>query len=249
MKDIKNIIKRIQGKDSKKEIKKALKELNENLSELSSTPSSGSGEDMEVVEITFSQSLPKTGTLTQEEVTKLSSDNCILKVNGTYYHKSYESGSGIDYLPISIRTYMNGLDRPYFTVNKSSRQYTIAYSNFVEANQTLQPGHTPSRMTNLKVGNTVYSVPSTMIVDGSIGTDGYFTASENNTELYASAVALFKSGGAVVLHFTDDGSGAEYESWCPLVKYEEEKTDTNPWCGFTTLGSDYYWVDPNYDPN
>lgn len=95
MKDIKNIIKRIQGKDSKKEIKKALKELNENLSELSSTPSSGSGEDMEVVEITFSQSLPKTGTLTQEEVTKLSSDNCILKVNGTYYHKSYESGSGI----------------------------------------------------------------------------------------------------------------------------------------------------------
>lgn len=154
---------------------------------------------------------PSTGTLTDEQLEKLTSDNCVLKIGNAYFHKSYESENGIDYKPMSMTSYMNGLWSTYFTANKTSKEYTIARTSPIEANHQLDANHSPSTMRNIKVGNTTYAVPEILTVEGTIGVAHSnifeFTPSVEtigNMPAFKYAEEVFLNGGIVTLKQTND---------------------------------------------
>lgn len=162
---------------------------------------------MQIVELTYDGSLPQTGTLTQEQYDKLDSDNCLLKIKNRYYYKSYGSPTGIDYLPLIVTPYMNGVKRTYFTANKDSGGWTLNDTVFVEANHQLDAGQVASEIENIKIGNTTYTIPRVLVVPGATaeGSNAFVPTNEHPT--FEEALAVFTSGGSVVFDISS-GTGA-----------------------------------------
>lgn len=162
---------------------------------------------IKVVELDYTGSLPQTGTLTQEQYDKLASDNCLLKIKNRYYYKSYGSPTGIDYLPLIVTPYMNGVKRAYFTASKDNRGWTLNDTVFVEANHQLGLDQVASEIENIKIGNTTYAIPRILIVPGATadGSNAFVPANEHPT--FEEALAVFTSGGSVVFDISS-GTGA-----------------------------------------
>ena len=159
-----------------------------------------SNSDIQIVELTYDH-LPATGTLSQSDLEKLDSDNCLLVMNGKYFRKTFSSDGGIDYKEIGLTTVLGGVRSIYFTASKSDGEYTIAYTYPVEANTQTQANAT---LENIKIGNTTYSVPlSPMIVAGEI-VNGAFTSGDGAPTLAEAKAHMFQ-GGLVYLLVTVDG--------------------------------------------
>ena len=163
-------------------------------------------ESIQVVEIAKTvTNLPQTGTLTDADLDKLASDNCVLIFDGSVFHKSFESTSGIDYKKLGLTSYMNGVESVYFTVSKSSREYTIAKTSPIEANHQLAQNQAPSSMNNLKVGNTTYAVPEIILVEGTLGSGNNFVP-DSNQPTYTYCADAFDHGASLTLKVTDSGT-------------------------------------------
>ena len=121
-----------------------------------------SDSDIQIVELTYDH-LPATGTLSASNLAKLDSDNCLLVMNGKYFRKTFSSNGGIDYKEIGLTTVLGGVRSIYFTASKPDGEYTIAYTYPIEANTQTQANAT---LENIKVGNTTYSVPKVVVIEG-----------------------------------------------------------------------------------
>ena len=191
---------------------------------------------------------PATGTLTEEELEKLTYDNCVLKIGNTYFHKSYESENGLDYKPISMTSYMNGLWATYFTANKSTRQYTIARTSPIEANHQLDANHNTSTIRNIKVGNTTYAIPEILTVEGTIEvahSDIFaFTPSIetiHNISAFKYAEEVFLNGGIITLKQTNDRP-----TYYRITEYLPEGNNYPAELYAVSSEKRIVWVDPNY---
>ena len=204
---------------------------------------------VQIVELTYTGSLPTTGTLTQEQYDKLASDNCLLVIKGKYYHKSFEgSNGGLDYLPLTTENYMNGVRSTYFTVGED-KGWTLNYSKFVEANS----GTATSELEKLKVGNTTYKITHPapqygITVSGTIS-GNVFTPS-NDTVTYADAVAAYLAGKNVILSISADG----YTAYARVSYYlREGSSETqNMLVAYTGNGEGFgsaVWANPDYQTN
>jgi len=201
---------------------------------------------VQIVELTYTGSLPKTGTLTQEEYDKLASDNCLLIIKGQYYHKSFAgSTGGLDYMPLTLTNYMNGVRNTYFTVG-SDKKWTLNYEKFVEANS----GTATTELEKLKVGNTTYKITHPapqygITVSGTIS-GNVFTPS-NDTVTYADAVAAFLAGKNVLLSIAEDG----YVGYSRVSYYFRQSTSETQsmLVGYTGNGDGFssaVWLNPDY---
>lgn len=126
------------------------------------TIGSDSDSDIQIVELTYDH-LPATGTLSASDLAKLDGDNCLLIINGKYFRKTFSSDGGIDYKEIGLTTVLGGVRSIYFTASKPDGEYTIAYTYPVEANTQNQA---TTALENIRVGNTTYSVPKMVIIEG-----------------------------------------------------------------------------------
>lgn len=142
-----------------------------------------SDSDIQIVELTY-EHLPATGTLSASDLAKLDSDNCLLVMNGKYFRKTFSSDGGIDYKEIGLTTVLGGVRSIYFTASKPSGEYTIAYTYPVEANTQTEANAT---LENIKVGNTTYSVPKVVIIEGVFysGGDSPITFNGQSKESFA----------------------------------------------------------------
>ena len=201
---------------------------------------------MQIVELTYEGSLPKTGTLTQEQYDKLKDDNCLLVIKGAYYHKSFSGNTGgLDYMPLTLTNYMNGVRNTYFTVG-SDKKWTLNYEKFIEANS----GTGTSELETLKVGNTTYKIthpaPQYGVVISGTRSGNVFTPS-NDTVTYADAVAAYLAGKNVILSMAADG----YVAYSKICYYlTESGSDTqNTLVGYIGNGDGFdsvVWQNPDY---
>lgn len=192
----------IENKYDKPETGIPAEDLDENVqASLGKADTAVQPEDViQTLEITLDGSLPQTGTLSTEEIETLSSDNCILVINNRSYYKSYESDGGIDYLPLGITSVNDGLRTTYFTVDKTTGDYTIAYRYPIQAN--VQTSGTLSELENIKVGNTTYAIPQIVSITGSEDNSN-FTPNENQPS-FDNAVDVFNAGGSVIVKINNN---------------------------------------------
>ena len=210
-------------------------------SEGGSSQGGDSSSAIQIVELNFDGSIPKTGTMSADDIAKLEGDDCFLVINGKYYYKSFESDSGIDYNEFKLTTVLGGIRTTYFTVNKSTGAYTINYVYPVEAN--LETSGTLPELENIKVGNTTYAIPScggTMIVRGSLNGNEDFVP-VNGEPTWSEAATLFENGGTITLAIQD----GEYLMLSRIVARYPQRNQNAAALQFMLEGSDYYWADPS----
>ena len=197
-------------------------------------------ESMQVFELNISGSFPQTGTLSTEEIETLSSDNCVLVINNRSYYKSYESEGGMDYLPLGITSVNDGLRTIYFTVDKTTGDYTIAYRYPIQAN--VQTNGTPSKLENIKVGNTTYSVPlSPMVVEGSLNANNKVFTPASGQPTFNDAREHFSSGGSIIFKIILDDVDPQYDYCAAVELYHVQSDPTVDYIAFFSDGSSCYW--------
>lgn len=198
---------------------------------------------VQVVEIEKTvTNLPQTGTLSDADLEKLSSDNCLLVFNGSIFRKTYESQNGLDYKEIGARTYMNGVSRTYFTASKTDGGYTIARSELVEANVQVPADQTLSSMKNLKVGNTTFAVPEIIVVDGTFDNGAFVPAAGSIS--YADAVEAFKRGASITLRVSSTNIVTYHRVTSYVVT--EILTNHDYLVAHISSNGDALWVNPDY---
>lgn len=188
--------------------------------------------------------VPATGTLTEEQLTKLESDNCLLLINGRIYRKSFESNSGLDYLPLGTTTYMDGIRSTYFTVTKSTRKYTLAYTKYIEANQEVESGRTLAPLENIKVGNTTYAVTSGYVVECEPDArQTHEVVALDGQPSFADMFAAFTRGMSVTLKVND----SVYTGYYKVISSVYVNADQQAISLVGYSGSDYvHWMNPDY---
>lgn len=147
----------------------------------------GEGGDVQIVELTYDH-LPATGTLSASDLAKLDSDNCLLVMKGKYFRKTFSSSGGIDYKQIGLTTVLGGVRSIYFTASKPDGEYTIAYEHPVEANTQTEA---TTALENIKVGNTTYSVPKVVVIEGAYygSSDSPIIFNDNKKESFAPTLS------------------------------------------------------------
>lgn len=204
---------------------------------------------MQIVELTYDGPLPQTGTLTQEQYDKLQSDNCLLVIKGAYYHKSFSGNTGgLDYMPLKLSNYMNGVRNTYFTVD-GDKEWTLNYEKFVEANS----GTATAELEKLKVGNTTYKIthpaPQYGLFVSGTRSGNVFTPS-NDTVTYDEAVAAYLAGKNVILSMAADGYVA-YSKVCYYLTQSGSDTQSML-VGYIGNGDSFdsaVWQNPDYQTN
>ena len=119
----------------------------------------GGAAGMDILELSTA-----TGTLTSAQLALVQSDHCIIKYSNNYYHKSYHSTNGCDYVRGTFTKTNASVTDYYFTCDFSNSEFTFG-SNADErarvvANPTLGSGESATPLQNIRVAGTAYSIPA-----------------------------------------------------------------------------------------
>lgn len=208
-----------------------------------SSDSGDSSSAIQIVELNFDGSIPKTGTMSADDIAKLEGDDCFLVINGKYYYKSFESDSGIDYNEFKLTNILGGVRTIYFTVNKSTGAYTINYTYPVQAN--LEASGTLPELENIKVGNTVYRLPAagSLVVYGHTDDNALFVPDEGEPT-WAQAVEVFINGGSITLV---SQVSINKQAYSRVVEKYPSAMDYASYLAYTLDGTNCSWEDPNFE--
>ena len=110
---------------------------------------------VEVVELTG-----LSGTLSDSDYTKVSADNCVLKLGTQYFYKAFNASTLIVYQAFSRQAGQDSALFDYVEITKADKTWELKADNIVEANPTVPGGTTPTALDNLKIGNSYYKVGS-----------------------------------------------------------------------------------------
>ena len=104
-----------------------------------------------------------TGELTDEQFELVSSDHCIVKYNGYYYFKTYQSPEGGDYRRLTTSKTDNAITSYYFTFDTEYKEWTFGTEvdnrQRIYPNTTIPSGTTPVTLTTIGIGSTKYLLP------------------------------------------------------------------------------------------
>jgi len=100
------------------------------------------------------------GTLTDSEFAKVSSNNCIIKVGTQTFYKEFDASTLITYQAFSRQAGQDQALYEYVEITKADKSWELKNENIVEANPSVPEGTTPTDLTGVKIGAGYFQTQS-----------------------------------------------------------------------------------------